>query len=471
MHDTRHSRRSAGSAWARLLVVLVARAYRSVLLTLSAAAILPLLAASLGSYVIESGSMRPTIAEGDVVMARPYAAGERVRVGRVYVFEDPAVAGRLLVHRIVERRDDGGFTTAGDANELTDATPLQASGIRAQAVLLVPYAGLPVHWVHTGQWLRLALWLMVTVGAFAVAARRLDGEPPSWTQRLLRRARRRRVPVRQARRRAAVPVAATLAAVVAGGALTTGSASAGFTSRTANGSSSWTAGAFSLPYVSAVLTDKPYGLWLLDESAGSTYAADRSGNDRTGQYHGLLTLGRPGSLPNNPGTALGTRGGRAVLGRNLVTSPAAYSIELWFRAAPGASGYLAGFENDRDDNPVGSAADRIALMDTAGRVVFGRWAGRNGTIISPRSYSDGTWHHLVVTNTSSRYTVMYVDGVAVAAGNTSQDSIYAGFWRIGQGSTGSSSGNSSFFTGDIDNVSIYHSVLSSGRVAAHWNAR
>ena len=470
MHDTRHHHRSAGSTWARLVVVLLARAYRSVLLTLSAAAILPLLLTSMAGYVIDSGSMRPTISEGDVVVARPFAAGERVDVGRVYVFEDPAVPGRLLVHRIVERRDDGDFTTAGDANDLTDVTPLDAADIRGRGVLLVPYAGLPVHWMHTGQWWRLALWLLLTVGAFLVAARRLEDEPPSWLQRLRRRVRRRRA-VPPPPRRPAVPVAASLAVVLFGGVLSTGTANAAFTSRTTSHANTWAAGAGLQRYVAAVQADQPYGFWLLDEPSGSTYAVDRSGNDRTGQYYGALALGRPGALANNPGTAVGTSGGRAVLGRNPVSAPAAYSIELWFRAVPGASGYLAGFENDRDDNPVGSFADRSVSMDGTGRLVFGRWAGRTQTITSPRAYSDGAWHHLVVTNTSARYTVMYVDGVAVAAGNTSQDSAYAGFWRIGQGSTGTSAGNTSAFTGDLDNVSIFHTVLPSARVTAHWNAR
>jgi signal peptidase I len=463
-----HSDAAAGSlAWVRLLVVLLARSYRAILLSLTVVAVAPL-GLSWGAYVVESGSMRPTIAEGDVVVARDAAPDDRIRVGRVYVYGSPEDHRRLIVHRVVERLDDGTYTTAGDANDVTDLAPLERSAVRARSVLLVPYVGLPVHWLHTGQWVRLAAWLLLTVAAFVVAGRRLEHEPPRWWGRSRRRT-DERPPAPTSRPR--VPVAAAVALFALGGTLTAGSASAGYTARTGNISSSWTAGAWVQPYVGAVLADQPYGFWLLDEQPGTQYATDRSGNDRTGQYYGALALGRPGGLVHNPGTSVSTSGGRVVLGRNLVTSPAAYSVELWFRAGSGSTGFLAGFENDRDNNPVGSLADRIVQMDSAGRVVFGRWANRSSTITSPRTYDDGAWHHLVVTNTSGRYTVLYVDGVAVAAGNTSQDSTYAGYWRVGQGSTGSSFGNTSAFTGDIDNVSIFHTVLPSSRVAAHWAAR
>jgi hypothetical protein len=46
---------------------------------------------------------------------------------------------------------------------------------------------------------------------------------------------------------------------------------------------------------------------------------------------------------------------------------------------------------------------------------------------------------------------------------------YVGFWRVGQGSIGLH--DTPAFRGDLDNVAIYHSVLSSSRVAAHWAAR
>ncbi len=461
MHTSHHDT-AAGPGWARLLVVLVARAYRAMLLTLTAVAAAPLLA-GWGAYVVASDSMRPSIAVGDVVLARPTAADHEVHVGRVYVFDDPATPDRLLVHRVVERRDDGDFTTAGDANDVTDLTPLEPSGIRAQAILLVPHVGLPVHWARTGDWVPLLAWLLLTGAAFVLAGWGLDAQRPSGPTRS------RPSPPRRAAVAAATAVA--VGAVTAGTAGTAGSAGATFTARTTSSGNEWIVGTWTQPYIGAVLADRPYGLWLLDEARGANYATDRSGNDRTAEYLGALSLGTQGGLPGNPGTAVSATGGRVVLGPQAVASPSAYSIELWFRTTSTARSYVAGFEDDRDAtwSPLGTEADRVVTMESSGRLTFGVWPNRTQAITTPRSYNDGAWHHLVVTSPASRTTTIYVDGVAVVSGTTSHVDNYTGFWRVGQGSTGLP--GAAAFTGDIDNVAIYHATLSAGRVAAHWAAR
>lgn len=442
---------AAGPGWARLLVVLLARTYRALLLTLSVVAAAPLVA-GWGSYVVSSASMRPSIDVGDVVLARPTTTGHHVHVGRVYVFEDPQRPDRLLVHRIVERRDDGAYTTAGDANDVTDLVPLESTGVRAQAIVLAPYVGLPVHWARTDDWIRLAAWALLTAAAFVLAGRRLDDRRPT---------RRRRAQV-------AVATAVAVGAVSAG---TTGSAGAVFTARTKVSGNEWVAGRWTQPYVGAVVTDQPYGFWLLDEPRGTLYAADRSGNNRTGEYLGSLVSGVAGGLPTNPGTAVDNTSGRVILGPQPVAAPSAYSIELWFRTTSRYDGYLAGFEDDRDESWWAATADRIVKMESTGQLTFGAWAIRTGSISTPKAYNDGVWHHLVVTSTAARASVVYVDGVAVASGTTSPVDAYTGFWRVGQGSTGFFYGLTSAFDGAIDNVAIYHSTLSPQRVAAHWAAR
>ena len=449
MRTPRRESAAGPLAWARLLLVVLARAYRTLLLVLALVAAAPLLV-GWSSFVVESGSMEPSIDVGDVVVARPVDAEHRVDVGRVYVFADPARADRLLVHRVVERRDDGGFTTAGDANEVTDSTPLEKPGIRARGILLAPYVGLPVHWAHTGQWTRLALFLLLTGAAFATARTADENRPTG---------RRRRVGATAV---VAVAVAATS---------TPGTAGAGFTDTTANGSSRWTAGAWVHPYVAAVSADRPFGFWLLDEPAGSAYGLDRSGNDHTAQFYDSLALGQPGALPNNPGTAMRLTGGRVILGNNPTPAPSTYSLELWFRSTSTTGGYLAGFENDRDASGWKATADRILQLDPSGRLSFGVWDNDKTAITTPTSYNDGRWHHVVVTSTAARQSTIYVDGAPVTSGTTSPEATYFGFWRLGQGTVGPGTGHTSSFPGEIDNVSVFTTVLSPGRVAAHWAAR
>ncbi|GAA5123166.1 hypothetical protein GCM10023339_42600 [Alloalcanivorax gelatiniphagus] len=479
--------------WARLAGVLAARMYRAFLIGLAVIALAPALF-GWGSYVVRSGSMEPSIQVGDVVVGKPWSEDQRIRVGRVFVYDDPATTRpHLMVHRIVELRDDGDYTTAGDANDVTDVTPLPRSDVRATAVLLVPYIGLPVTWTRSGDWLRLASWLLLTTAAMALALRRLDGERPRWV--LLRVVRgwwgSRRPPhdgpgaggraddtsARRARPatpregrvlRSRVPLVAVAGLVLLG--TLTSTANAGFTGQTRNSGWSWATGGWAQPYVSAVQADQPFGFWLLDEPSG-TYATDRSGNNRTGQYYGSLALGAPGGLPRNPGTSLDNTSGRVVLGPQAVAAPTAYSIELWFRTTSSSRSYLAGFEDDRDASYslLGAQADRSVTMEQTGRLTFGSWPNRSASITTSRAYNDGAWHHLVVTSTSARATTIYVDGAPVVSGTTSTLLAYNGFWRVGQGSIGLF--NSPGFDGNIDNVAIYHSTLSAARVAAHWAAR
>ncbi|WP_322919688.1 signal peptidase I [Nocardioides renjunii] len=479
--------------WARLAGVLAARMYRAFLLGLAVIALAPVLF-GWGSYVVRSGSMEPSMQVGDVVVGKPWSEDQRIRVGRVFVYDDPATTRpHLMVHRIVELRDDGDYTTAGDANDVTDVTPLPRSDVRATAVLLVPYIGLPVTWMRSGDWLRLAAWLLLTSAALALALRRLDGERPRWG--LLRAVRRwvaRRPPhdgpgsggpadggpthgtgparSREGRvLRSRVPLVVVAGLVLLG--TLTSTANAGFTGHTRNSGWTWATGAWAQPYVSAVLADQPFGFWLLDEPGGAAYASDRSGNNRTGQYYGSVQPGVPGALPRNPGTAVDHAGGRVVLGPQPVAAPAAYSIELWFRTTSTSRSYLAGFEDDRDAgySLLGSQADRSVTMESSGRLTFGTWPGRSTSVTTSRSYNDGSWHHLVVTSTAARLTTIHVDGVPVVSGTTSTLLAYTGYWRVGQGSIGWL--NTPAFDGEIDNVAIYHSALSGSRVAAHWAAR
>ncbi|HEY9564660.1 MAG TPA: LamG domain-containing protein, partial [Nocardioides sp.] len=205
----------------------------------------------------------------------------------------------------------------------------------------------------------------------------------------------------------------------------------------------------------------------LDEPGG-TWADDRSVHDRTGRYYDPASYQRPGGLPNNPGSAIATDGGRVILGPDQVTSPSSYSIELWFRTTSRSMGYLAGFESSTFS--FSGRADRTLLMED-GRLVFGSWPSWiTRSITSPKAYNDGRWHHVVLTSTNQQST-MYVDGAQVTAGSTTAVDSYFGYWRIGSGSIGFFSGLIGSFNGELDNVAIYTTALSAQRVAAHWAAR
>lgn len=159
--------------WARLPAGTAARIYLVMLATLAAVASLPIL---LGRHatVVQTGSMEPHIAPGDVVVLSALPEVQPVRVGGVVQSTSPSGArsggvDRLILHRIVGDNDDGTYTTAGDAHADVHSAPPVREQITGQARLLVPGIGLPSLWLVTGRSGPLAVWAAGTVGALSTA--------------------------------------------------------------------------------------------------------------------------------------------------------------------------------------------------------------------------------------------------------------------------------------------------------------
>ena len=100
-------------------------------------------AAGWRSLTVVSGSMSPTIATGDVVLARPIAP-ERAKPGDVVTFSDPHRQGRLVTHRVLRLRvtgDDVQFVTKGDANTASEQWAVPAGGTIGRVEYRVPMIG------------------------------------------------------------------------------------------------------------------------------------------------------------------------------------------------------------------------------------------------------------------------------------------------------------------------------------------
>ena len=108
---------------------LARRAGRLVGLVLVGLCLLTLVAVGLGprtgayrTLTVLSGSMRPTIPEGSVVVVTPVALGQ-VRVGDVITYRIPVDDRRVVSHRVVEVVEGGDHPvvrTQGDANAAPD---------------------------------------------------------------------------------------------------------------------------------------------------------------------------------------------------------------------------------------------------------------------------------------------------------------------------------------------------------------
>lgn len=170
--------------WTAALLGTVARAYLVFAGALALVALAPALLGWSGS-VVQSGSMRPAIEAGDVVLSSPLPADDPVPLGGVVQFRGEAPDGteRLVVHRIVAPGDaPGEWVTQGDANADPDSVALRRDDITGQGRLLVQWVGLPGWWLRTGQPVPFTVWALATAAAVGLAiwsgqGRRRDDEP------------------------------------------------------------------------------------------------------------------------------------------------------------------------------------------------------------------------------------------------------------------------------------------------------
>jgi signal peptidase len=91
---------------------------------------------------VVSGSMRPTLQIGDLLLIRKCAASE-IKVGDIIVFR-PHNGDCLIVHRVIEKRDTSGqitFKTKGDANLSPDSWNVLESDVLGIVVFNIPYVG------------------------------------------------------------------------------------------------------------------------------------------------------------------------------------------------------------------------------------------------------------------------------------------------------------------------------------------
>jgi signal peptidase len=97
-----------------------------------------------GLVPVLTGSMRPHVQPGDMVLVAPESLSA-VRTGQVVVFQPPGEGGDTVVHRVIGvTRSPAGTTirTRGDANNVADPWKVTLTGPKAFRVLgVIPKAG------------------------------------------------------------------------------------------------------------------------------------------------------------------------------------------------------------------------------------------------------------------------------------------------------------------------------------------
>ena len=98
------------------------------------------------AYTVLTGSMRPGLPPGTLVVVRPGPAdGHDVGVGTVVTYQlasgEPTVVTHRVVRVAIDGRGERRFVTQGDANDIPDALPVRPEQIRGRLWYAVPYLG------------------------------------------------------------------------------------------------------------------------------------------------------------------------------------------------------------------------------------------------------------------------------------------------------------------------------------------
>lgn len=101
-------------------------------------------AAGATSYTVLTGSMRPTMPPGSLVVTKPIEASG-LKVGDAITYQVRSGEPEVITHRIISVSQTLGgetlFTTQGDANPHPDEKTVKAAQIRGVVWYCIPYAG------------------------------------------------------------------------------------------------------------------------------------------------------------------------------------------------------------------------------------------------------------------------------------------------------------------------------------------
>lgn len=463
MRPTPAARRpSATVDWTRLATATLARTALYTLMGLLVWSAVPALWGWTSTTVM-SDSMAPHIRAGDVVVAMPVAE-EHLIPGRVLLVDDPDHTDRLRLHRLVDITASGGLVTKGDANTDPDSSTVALDEVRGVAVIRSPFAGLPVMWIRTGQWMPLAA--AAALLALLVALTRLDT--------YLRRE-RDDAPSRSFATTAAVALAAISCVSLVATSLDTHAAFAGTTATPA--SSLGSAPAYDCYAAkAAVLADAPAFVWNYGEASGTT-VLDRTTNARTGLTAAGATR-TTGTCVSSPAVTLnGSTTGLVSSTTAAIAAPTTFSVETWFRTTSALGGRIVGW--GANQSTLSGRYDRHIWMGTNGRISAGVYASGIRVATSTAAYNDGAWHHAVLAVSAPTMlpgqVTLSVDGAVVGTASTLLFSAEAGtgYWRVGYDNLagwGATAPTNYGFVGDVDGTAVFSTALPAARVAAHFAA-
>jgi signal peptidase len=121
-------------------------------------------------YTVQTGSMRPTLPPGTLVVVRPVPIDE-IGIGDVITYQLKPGRPEVVTHRVVSVGDNAGHGrvvhTKGDANNAADASWVIAKQVRGRYWYAVPYVGRVTNILTNAQ--RQSALLVIVIGLLGYA--------------------------------------------------------------------------------------------------------------------------------------------------------------------------------------------------------------------------------------------------------------------------------------------------------------
>jgi len=222
-----------------------------------------------------------------------------------------------------------------------------------------------------------------------------------------------------------------------------------------------------MSYASEVLADSPLAYWRLGDASGTT-ATDSSGNSRPGTYVSSPTLGAGspvGSDLTNTAMTVGANSGQCCSTASASwMNVSALTVECLANITSAVDGSNGDALVSRYD---GSGFNWLLWRNTSGLLAF-QIRNNSGTAydITGPSVTLGLTYHVAATFDGSNV-ALYVAGASVAS-TAVTGTVQTGSAPI---DIGRYSGSSVTIPGaTFDEVAIYGTALSAGRLSAHYAA-
>lgn len=109
-------------------------------------------------YIVDSGSMSPTIKQDSMIIVKELVPKEVV-IGDVVTYYGHNKSSRVT-HRVMEVQNNGeSFITRGDANESDDPLPLEGKKVIGKVVYVIPFIGNVFRFLST----KYGIALLITI--------------------------------------------------------------------------------------------------------------------------------------------------------------------------------------------------------------------------------------------------------------------------------------------------------------------